>query len=133
MKQRNPLLDLGLSLLALWLLFGGQMQGCNVDWLPDLVTPSKPDAAVYVYEKDDGSVPPPVLAALSTLNKQGIAATTFEDDTVDGSGEVPDQYRVPLAAAKEAGLPSLVVSGGGKVIRVAKAPKTEAEVLEAAK
>jgi hypothetical protein len=61
-----------------------------------------------------------------------VVATVFEDDTRDGSGEVPDQYKVPLAAAQQAGLPALVVTAGDKVLKVAKDPKTEAEVMEAA-
>lgn len=94
---------------------------------------NKPTAVTYVYEKDETAVPAPVKAAINTLNKQGIVATLFEDDTVDGTGETPEQYKVPLAAAKEATLPALVVTAGSKVIRVVKNPKTEAEVLEAAK
>lgn len=95
--------------------------------------PAKVTAAVYVYEKDDTAVPSAVRAAFSTLNKGGIVATEFEEDTVDGSGEVPDQYKVPLAAAKATGLPALVVTAGDKVVRTVKDPKTAAQVLEAAK
>lgn len=93
----------------------------------------KATAATYVFEKDDGGVPAPVTAALSKLNSSGIRATPFEEDTTDGSGEVPDQYKVPLKAAQEAGLPALVVTAGARVLRVVKEPKTEAEVLEAVK
>ena len=70
---------------------------------------TKPTAAIYIYEKDQGGIPAAVSAALSKLNATGLRATTFEEDTVDGSGSVPEQYRVPLEAAQKAGLPALVV------------------------
>lgn len=112
-------------LLAAWLLLGGK--------LPSVLSPSKATAATYVYEKDNGSVPPPVLAALDKLNRAGVMATTFEEDTTDADGQVPDQYAVALPAARTAGLPSLVVLAGDKVLRTVKAPTTEEQVLEAAR
>ena len=111
-------------LAALLLLLGG-------GGLP--FVSQKPTAATYVYEKDTTAIPNPVMAALNTLNTQGIVATIFEQDTTDASGETPEQYKVPLTAAKAAGLPSLVVTAKDKVLRVVKDPKTDAAVLEAAK
>ncbi len=99
----------------------------------DVIAPAKPTAATYVYEKDDSVVPSPVMVALNQLNRAGIVATIFEEDTVNGDGETPAQYKVPLAAAKEAGPPALVVTAGDKVLRVVKSPKTAEEVLEAVK
>lgn len=122
--------------LAVYLVVGGvSLQGCNVSWPAPDIWPahSKPDAVTYVYEKDDGEVPPAVKVALSTLNSRGITANPFDDDTRDGDGEVPDQYKVPLEAANKAGLPSLVATAGKKVVRVVKSPTTVEEVLEAAK
>ena len=71
--------------------------------------------------------------ALEKLNKQGIVATEFEEDTVDGYGRTPAQYLIPLKAAREVGLPSLVVQSGLDVVRVVKNPEAESTVLEAAK
>lgn len=116
--------DFVFLLLAILLLGGGD---------DAIAPPVKPTAATYVYEKDETAVPSPVRSALSTLNKNGIVATEFEEDTVNGDGETPAQYRVPLAAAKAAGPPALVVTAGDKVLRVVKSPKTAEEVLEAAK
>lgn len=117
--------EIALLFAAGWLAFGG---GIGV---PGLTT--KATAAVYVYEKDQtGSVPGPVLVALDKLNREKkILATTFEDDTTDNTGETPEQYKIPLAAARTAGLPALVVSAGAKVVRTVKDPKTEQAVLEA--
>ncbi len=89
-------------------------------------------AAVYVHEKDHGAVPSGVMAGLNRLNREkGIVATVFEEDSTDGDGDVPDQYREPLRAAREAGLPAFVVMGGGKVLRVVKAPTTADAIVEA--
>ena len=125
-----PKFDLGdtifvvLLLIALFAGGGGE------------ATPSpsvKVTAITYVYEKDQNPVPSPVLVALNTLNRAGLAATDFEQNTVNGKGETPEQYKVPLAAAKAAGLPALVVTSGTTVIRTVKAPTTAEAVLEAAK
>lgn len=95
----------------------------------------KPTAVTYVYEKDQGPIPRPVQAALNKLHSEasGVVASLFEDDSTTGTGGVPKQYQVPLRAAREAGLPALVVTSGEVVLKVVKAPKTEAEVLEASK
>ena len=105
---------------------------------PDVVVP--PDApavkilrATYVFEKDDGGVPSGVRTALDKLNRQGIIATDFEDDTKDASGDVPEQYKIALAEAQKASLPAFVVEGDNGKVKVVKKPTTEAECLEAAK
>jgi len=103
-----------------------------------VVPPVDPDTKVttvtYVYEKDETAIPSAVHAALNRLNRErGIVATVFEQNTFDGDDQVPDQYAAALAAAKEKGLPCAVALAGDKVVRTAKAPTTEAEVLEVAK
>jgi hypothetical protein len=100
---------------------------------PGPTTPMTPaTAATYVYEKDVTAIPSPVAAGLNRLNREKkIVATLFEEDTVDGTGQTPEQYRVPLSAAQSAGLPALVVTAGAAVLKVVKAPTTEAAVLEA--
>lgn len=134
---RNPFVGILLIALAAWVFFTeGKMDLPSLpDWirLPSIVAPEQVTAATYVYEKDNGGVPSAVHAALAELNSKGLRATTFEEDTTDGSGEVPSQYRVALAAAREAGLPALVVLAGDKVLRTVKAPKTFEQVTEAAK
>lgn len=116
--------------LGLFLLYG---QGFSLpSWPGNPLTPSKPTAATYFYEKDSGGVPPAVGAGISKLNEQGIRATTHEDDTTNANQQIPKQYAVSLPAAREAGLPALVVMAGEKVVRTVKAPTTEESVLEAA-
>ena len=91
-------------------------------------------AVVYVYEKDNGEPPSSVRVALDRLNRERkILATTFEDDSTDGDGQVPDQYKAPLAAAKEYRLPVLVLMKQSGPPAVIQAPKTEQEVWEAVK
>jgi hypothetical protein len=89
-------------------------------------------AAVYVYEKDSGPIPAGVTVALDRLNRdRRIVATLLEDDTTDGSGAVPDQYRAALEAARKAGLPAVVALAGQTVLRVTLKPASEAAVMEA--
>lgn len=92
-------------------------------------------SVTYVHEKDSTPVPNAVIAALDKLNRKEpkVLATIQEINTTDGGGAVPDQYVVAVEAAKAAGLPSLVAEAKGKVKRVVKDPKTEEQVLEAAK
>jgi len=97
------------------------------------VLSSSATAAVYVYEKDDGAIPAGVLTAFDKLNRQNIRATSFEEDTKDGTGDTPDQYKVPLAAASEKGLPAMAVMGGDHILRVVKNPQSEADVMGAVK
>lgn len=109
-----------------WHLSGGA--------LPNIIAPAptvKVTSVTFVYEKDDHAIPPPVLAALNQLNRRGIVAATFDDDVVDGTGEVPDQFKVALEESRKQGLPLLVVQAGGDVVRVVKSPTTEQQVLEA--
>lgn len=103
---------------------------------PPVIDPTtKPTSVTYVYEKDDAAVPRPVQAALNKIHAQGggVVASLFEDDSVTGVGTVPKQYQAALKAAREAGLPCLVVLSGDNVLRIVKAPTTEAQVLEASK
>jgi len=104
---------------------------------PEPVVPSDPtvrvDRVTYVYEKDDGSVPRPVAFALAKLSQTHVIATEFDQHSTNGSGQVPSQYKIALAAARQAGLPALVVQSGDQVVRVVKSPTTEAAVMEAAK
>lgn len=95
------------------------------------VNPTRIDRVTFVYEKDDADVPKPVSFALDRLNKEykDVIATSFEEDTLDGDDEIPDQYKIALAAAQKVGLPALVIQAGATVVRVLKDPKTEAEVM----
>lgn len=98
---------------------------------PPVVAPATPGtAAVYVYEKDDGRIPPAVLAAIDQLKRRGVSASLFERDTRDGAGQVPDQYALAHAEAERVGLPALVITAGGRVVGTLKAP-TGAQLLEA--
>jgi hypothetical protein len=97
---------------------------------------TKVTAVTYVYEKDQSGIPNHVSTALNKINRDSgfkIVATIFEDDSTNGPGNVPAQYKAAYEAAKKEGLPVVVVTAGGKVVRSVKAPKTEQEILEAAK
>jgi hypothetical protein len=131
-------------LLSVGIFVGAGGRGLvSFDWrewvkLPDVVAPvepvapAKPTKVTYVHEKDQGGVPSGVRVALDKLNRQGVLATEFEDDTTNAAQQVPAQYRIAKAEADKAGTPVLVVQAGDVVLRVAKV-KTEAETLEAAR
>lgn len=110
------LLAAGLLLLTLRLPVGHQGTGPAT-------------AAVYVYEKDATTVPPGVTVGLNRVNRERkVLATLLESDTTDGDGDVPDQYRPALEAAKGRGLPALVVLSGSTVLAIVPAP-TDAEAI----
>jgi len=77
-------------------------------------------------------VPPFVTVAVNRLNRERkVVATLLEADTTDGDGDVPEQYRSALDAARKAGLPAVVALAGRTVIRVTPRPGSEAAVMEA--
>jgi hypothetical protein len=100
---------------------------------------SKVSKAVYVYDKDTNPVPPQVAAALAKINLarvnggSSVTADEYEIHVTSGTGGVPKQFEKAAAAAKENGLPCLVVMAGEAVYRVINAPKTESEVTNAIK
>lgn len=130
MINQNNILVLVVLFLALVMV--SQQEGCDnpLDPVSDV------DRVTYVYEKDDTVVPKPVAFALQKLNEdaaKGIIASEFEKDTLNGNGQIPEQYKIALEAAKGAGLPALVVQAGEKVVKIVKNPSTEEHVAEALK
>jgi hypothetical protein len=105
----------------------------SIPWpVPAVTAPAAATAAVYVYEKDATAVPVGVTVGLNKLNRERkIVATLLEADTVDGTGEIPDQYREALAAATASGLPALVVLSGSTVLSVTPAPADADEIARA--
>lgn len=120
----RPLLLLAAGLM----LLSGPLPA--IPWpVPAVTAPAAATAAVYVYEKDATAVPTGVVVGLNRLNRdRGIVATLLEADTVDGTGEIPEQYRPALAAAAASGLPALVVLSGSAVLSVTPAP-TDPEAI----
>ena len=100
--------------------------------VPPVDPTTRIDRVTYVYEKDQNIAPKPVSFALQRLNTEyeNVIATEFEEDTVDGDGDIPDQYKIALDAARKAGLPALVIQAGSRVVKVVKAPTTEAQVMD---
>lgn len=136
MNQAQPVPNNNAVILiavAIALLLLTKQEGCVGPVGP---APSAIDRVTYVYEKDDTVVPKLVAFALQKLNEdatKGIIASEFEKDTVNGNGQIPEQYKIALEAAKGAGLPALVVQVGEKVVKIVKNPSTEEHVAEALK
>lgn len=128
--SNKTLLIIGIILIVLGLL--------KVDFgvvfdLP-LNSPTTLTAAVYVYEKDEGPIPVGVYAGIEKLNtEKNIVASIFEKDTIDGTGETPEQFKPALVAAKARSIPSLVILSGTTAINIVEKPQTEEEILEAIK
>lgn len=99
---------------------------------PDQPEPSQPSQptttdkkvtqVTYVYERTESTVPGSVQTLFRQLNGRGVLATAVDDDTITGTGQIPEQYRVAFAAAKEAGLPCLVVQSGDVVLKAVRSP-----------
>lgn len=100
---------------------------------PPVVDPTvKATAAIYVYEKDDGTPPPQVAAELSRLNlEEKILACPFEDDSKNGLGQVPAWARVAAEDARKHGGPLLVIQAGDIVVARVHKPTTADEVRRA--
>jgi hypothetical protein len=96
--------------------------------VPVVVEPvkPKPDAVVYVYEKDDTAPSIEIMVLLDKLNRAGIQATDVDDDVVDGDGQTPDQYKAAIDAARLAGLPAIVLLSKGKFLDYADLADLEA-------
>lgn len=126
---------IGMLLLSSGLLMFGCDQHLplvDIEWKPSPVRPVdlKATSAVYVYEKNDGPVPPAVTAAIDKINREKkVLASLFEDDTTDGSGDVPDQYKPALEAAKKASIPAFVVLSGTTAVAVVASPKSIEEMM----
>ncbi len=121
-----------LILIAGLILIGGVPKvPVSWPWSVAVVVPAA-TAAVYVYEKDATKIPTGVTVGINRLNRERkIVATLLEADTTDGTGDVPEQYRPALDAAKRSGMPALVVLSGSTVIATAKAPATEDDITRA--
>jgi len=99
---------------------------------PPVVDPAtKPTAAYYIFEKDDGPVPPPVQTGLDRLlREKKIDARSIEQHVTDGTDRTPEAFKAPIEAAKRAGLPALVVLAGSEILSVTKSPTTEEAILK---
>lgn len=125
-KSDDGIVPVLLVLAVLFFARGGK--------LPSVIpSTTQAQAATYVYEKDNGEPSPGVMKGLDRLNREKkILATVFEDDSTNGLGQVPAQYRTAVEAARTVNGPALVVTGAeGKVLKVVNAPTTEAQVWEA--
>jgi hypothetical protein len=115
-------------LLLAGLLWQFNNKGCTLPGVPS----QKATHVCYVFNvRETGTVPGPVLVGLNRINREKqILADNLE--LPDEGETVPTPYQAILAAAKEAGLPSLVVAAneGKTIIKVVKNPTTDQAVWE---
>ena len=93
----------------------------------------KTDTAYVVYESSEYSPEPYVIGAVRKLSESGIDVRVFDKDVVDGDNEVPSHISAAIEAAIQNGLPALVIMSNNNVKKVQALPKTENEIVEAAK
>lgn len=109
---------------GLWIVLAVLLWSVWQDYRPSGTTEAT--AAVYVHESKEHVVPPEVRAALRELQSDSFDAAEIDDDNPS------TRYKTAIAAAKQHGLPALVVMAGEKVVRVV-AVRTAEEVKEAVK
>jgi hypothetical protein len=131
-KQKNHTLAIILLLAGAFLIGGKGEGGCSWPNWPSVIAPAAVTKVTYVHD-EKAPLPSGVLAGIAELNSKGIVASNYPDDATDGDGDVPDQYKIALPAAKAVGIPALVVQAGDKVLRTVAKPTTKQQVLEAAK
>lgn len=105
----------------------------DTDWNFKLPTVDTADTVAVVYESSDIIPPPYVTGALGKLQADGLQTRIFDKDVITGTGQVPKDLQDAIAKAIQNGLPALVILSNGKVIKVQDLPKTESEIIEAAK
>lgn len=125
--QQSPILTL---LLLLGLVF---LVSRNQPTPPAPPTTDQIVRLTYVYEKDQGSIPPAISAGLSavSLSRESVVASAYEDDSTNGLDRVPKQYERAAEASREYGTPCLVAESVERVVRVKLKPTTEQHVMEA--
>lgn len=127
LRNDRILLVIGIMLVVLGLTRFDIRTILDLKYKPTTVT-----SVVYVYEKNEGAVPVGVYTGIEKINREKqILASLFERDTVDGTGETPEQYKPALAALQSKNIPALVVLSGTTAISIVEKPQTEEEVLEA--
>lgn len=99
-------------LLALLLINSGKVPGASVS------------RVTYVF--DDQPIPLAVRVGFDQLNREGISATSVD---VDSGGTL---YELAIPAARQAGLPAIVVEAGDQVAKViTNIPTTPQAVVKA--
>ena len=93
--------------------------------LPSGTASGKIDQVFYIYETSETSEPPYIAAAIRQLDDLGLDARAFDADR-DNANLQP-----AIAAARAAGLPSLVLLSDYSVVRAIEPPADVEGFLEA--
>lgn len=82
---------------------------------------------VYVYESETSSVPVHVASAFGKLGDER-ETRIIDDDVITGEGGVPEHLKAAIAAARNHGLPSIVLLSNDDVSSVHDVPKSREEI-----
>lgn len=128
--MRGRWIDLGLAVVALWLVFGP---------VPSLrvVGPSTPPLIVMLHEVNEGELPAYAKGAANELVAAGREVRMVDDDITDGD-EPPEWLKPALEPGRAIMGPSqkddaLVLLDGQKVVKAIKLPATKEAIVEACK
>lgn len=84
-----------------------------------------------VYESLEQSAPLQALVARRQLD--GIQFRIIDDDVIDRQGQIPDDLRLIVDAARQHGLPAIVLQVGDQVVRVEALPQKADDIISFAK
>jgi len=87
---------------------------------------------VVVHETANG-VPLQVEVARKSLEINNIQLILTDDDAATGGGSTPKFLQSSIEAAKAVGIPAMVVTVGGEVVKSLPLPDTGAEIVEVAR
>jgi len=99
---------------------------------PDKPTPDGEKRVVIVHETANG-VPLQVEVARKSLEINNIQLILTDDDAATGGGSTPKFLQSSIEAAKAVGIPAMVVTVGGEVVKSLPLPDTGAEIVEVAR
>ena len=74
-----------------------------------------------------------VEVARKSLDINNIQLILTDDDSATGGGSTPKFLQSSIEAAKAVGIPAMVVTVGGEVVKSLPLPDTGAEIVEVAR
>ena len=89
--------------------------------------PARVDTVWFVYQSEDMSLPPYVVGSFIPLNELGLEVRAVDVDVHDGN-DMDDI--TALDAAKQFGLPAMVLTNGDAVQRTTSFPGSLDEILD---
>jgi hypothetical protein len=123
-QANNGTVLLILVLLVAWFFLQGPGSKAPV------FSPPGPMLVVVVYESSEMPLPTQTYDARPKIEEAGHEFRVVDDDVEDGDGQMPDELKLAIPAAREHGLPALVVQSGDEILKVLDLPETAEEIIK---